>query len=188
MIYLQLFFSFFEIGLFSIGGGYAALPIIQDIIVEEHGWLSLTQFSDVVTISQMTPGPIAINAATFVGIEISGIAGAVVSVLGLVLPSIIIVLTLVLIYYKFKHLSIVDHIFDWLQPAVVALITSACISIIITAFYGPSGYVAGVTSIDFIAVTIFILALFVLQKFKLKPITVMMASAVIGIIIYPLLS
>lgn len=186
MIYLQLFFSFFQIGLFSVGGGYASLPIIQDIIVENHAWITASQFSDVLTISQMTPGPIAINAATFVGIQIAGLPGAVVAVLGFVLPSLLIVMTLVLVYYKFKNLSIVDNIFDYLQPAVVALIISAALSIIVTAFYGTEGFALGIQSIDFIAVAIFAVALFVLRKFKMQPIVVMLASALIGIVAYQL--
>ena len=87
MIYLQLFWSFFQIGLFSFGGGYAALPLIQTQVVDLHHWLSMSEFMDLITISQMTPGPIAINSATFVGIQIAGPWGAVVSTLGCILPS-----------------------------------------------------------------------------------------------------
>lgn len=94
MIYLQLLWSFFQIGLFSIGGGYATMPLIQHQVVELHGWLTMTQFSDIITISQMTPGPIAINSATFVGIQVAGIPGALVATLGCVIPSCIIVTTL----------------------------------------------------------------------------------------------
>ena len=86
MILWQLFFSFFQVGLFSIGGGYAAMPLIQKQVVDLHGWLSLTEFTDLITISQMTPGPIAINSATFVGIRIAGIPGALIATLGAILP------------------------------------------------------------------------------------------------------
>ena len=81
MIYLQLFYSFLKIGLFSFGGGYAAMPLIQEQVVNSHGWLSMPEFTDLITISQMTPGPIAINSATFVGIKIAGVPGALVAVL-----------------------------------------------------------------------------------------------------------
>ena len=91
MIWLQLFFSFLQIGLFSFGGGYAAMPLIQEQIVNIHGWLDMDQFTDLITISQMTPGPIAINSATFVGIRIGGIPGALVATLGCFLPSCFIV-------------------------------------------------------------------------------------------------
>ena len=93
-IYLELLWSFFQIGLFSIGGGYAAMPLIQHQVVDLHGWLNMTQFADIVTISQMTPGPIAINSATFVGTRVAGLPGAIVATVGCVLPSCIIVLFL----------------------------------------------------------------------------------------------
>ena len=91
MIYLQLFLSFFQIGLFSFGGGYAAMPLIQGQIVKIHGWMTMSEFTDLITISQMTPGPIAVNSATFVGLRVAGYVGAVVATLGCILPSCIIV-------------------------------------------------------------------------------------------------
>lgn len=185
MIYIELFLSFLQIGLFSIGGGYAALPLIEDSIVSEHTWITTTQFADILTISQMTPGPIAINAATFVGIEVAGLLGAVVAVLGFVVPSMVIVLLLVLLYYKFRSLEVVDGVFKTLQPAVVALIISAGISIIITAFYGSGGFITDIRAIDFIAVIIFALCLVVLRKFKISPVMVMLFSAVAGLAVYP---
>ena len=98
MIYLKLFLSFFQIGLFSFGGGYAALPLIEEQVVVQNGWLSMTGFTDIITISQMTPGPIAINAATFVGMQIAGLLGAIIATMGCVSPSCIIVLTLAFLY------------------------------------------------------------------------------------------
>ena len=100
MILLELFWSFFQVGLFSIGGGYAALPLIQNQIVDINGWLTLGEFADVITISQMTPGPIAINAATFVGLRLGGLPGAIIATFGCVTPSLIIVLILAMIYFK----------------------------------------------------------------------------------------
>ena len=82
MIYLELFLSFLQVGLFSVGGGYAAMPIIQSSVVEKYGWLTMSEFTDLITIAEMTPGPIAINSATFVGVRIAGVAGAVVATLG----------------------------------------------------------------------------------------------------------
>ena len=87
MIYLKLFLSFLQIGAFSFGGGYAALPLIQEQVVTLNNWLSLREFTDLITISQMTPGPIAINSATFVGIKIAGIGGALAATFGCILPS-----------------------------------------------------------------------------------------------------
>ena len=91
MIYLQLFWSFLQIGLFSVGGGYAAMPLIQAQTVQLHGWLTMNEFTDLVTIAEMTPGPIAVNSATFVGIRIAGLPGALVATLGCIFPSLFIV-------------------------------------------------------------------------------------------------
>jgi chromate transport protein ChrA len=101
MIYLDIFLSFCQIGLLSFGGGYAALPLIEAQVLEKHNWLTLEEFADLLTISQMTPGPIAINAATFVGTKVAGLGGAIVATIGSVTPSFIIVLILSYLYFKY---------------------------------------------------------------------------------------
>ena len=139
MICLQLFFSFLQIGTFSFGGGYAGLPLIQNQVVSLHHWISMAEFTDLITISQMTPGPIAINSATFVGIKIAGMPGALVATLGCILPSCIIVTIIAYLYMRYRNLDTLQGILGMLRPAVVALIASAGISILITAFFGDSG-------------------------------------------------
>lgn len=109
MIYLQLFLSFLQIGLFSFGGGYAAMPLIQGQVVTLHGWLTMSEFTDLITISQMTPGPIAVNSATFVGMKIAGIPGAVVATAGCILPSCIIVTILARLYLKYRNLDLLQE-------------------------------------------------------------------------------
>ena len=110
MIYLELFLSFLQIGLFSFGGGYAAMPLIQGQVVNGHHWLSMTEFTDLITISQMTPGPIAVNSATFVGIRIAGIPGALVATLGCILPSCLIVTLIASFYLKYRNLSVFQSV------------------------------------------------------------------------------
>ena len=110
MIYLQLFLSFLQIGAFSFGGGYAAMPLIQNQVVQLHSWLSQSEFTDLITISQMTPGPIAINSATFVGTRIAGIPGALAATAGCVLPSCILVTLLAKIYLKYRNLSLLQGV------------------------------------------------------------------------------
>ena len=131
MLMLELFFSFFQIGLFSIGGGYAAMPLIQNQVVQLHSWLSMGEFADLVTIAEMTPGPIAINSATFVGNRVAGIPGALVATLGCVLPSSIIVIALAWFYFKYRNLTVVGGVLSGLRPAVVAMIASAGLSILL---------------------------------------------------------
>lgn len=188
MILWQLFWSFFQIGLFSIGGGYAALPLIQAQVVDGYGWMTMTEFSDIITISQMTPGPIAINAATFVGTRIAGPAGAAVATLGCIVPSCIIVLTLAFIYYKYRNITMVQGTLKGLQPAVVALIASAGLSILVTAFFPAGEIVFSADAIDVIAVLIFAAAFVVLRIWKPNPIWVMCGAGVMGFVLYSLLA
>lgn len=184
MIYLQLLWSFFQIGLFSIGGGYATMPLIQHQVVDLHGWLTMTQFSDIITISQMTPGPIAINSATFVGIQVAGIPGALVATLGCVIPSCIIVTTLAYVYYRYKGLTMVQGVLSGLRPAVVAMIASSGVSLLLLAFYGTSGVPADWAAIDWRAVLVFAVAFFILRRWKSDPIWVMAGCGLAGVVLY----
>ena len=186
MIHLELFWSFFQIGLFSIGGGYAAMPLIQHQVVELHPWLTLEQFSDIITISQMTPGPIAINSATFVGLQLGGLPGALVATAGCVLPSCIIVLTLAYVYYRYRGLSMVQGVLAGLRPAVVALIASAGVSILLLALWGEGGFTLNVQDINLIALGLFAAAFAVLRIWKVSPILVMTSCGVLGGILYTL--
>lgn len=187
MIYIQLFWSFFQIGLFSIGGGYAAMPLIQNQVVDTHSWLTMSQFADVMTIAEMTPGPIAINSATFVGIQVSGLIGAIVATIGCVCPSCIVVMTLAYIYYRFRGLNIVQGILAGLRPAVISMIASAGISLFILAVYGQRTLPTDLANIDVAAVFIFIIGFVVLRKWKWNPMWIMGASGVAGILLYSIL-
>ena len=184
MIYLELLWSFFQIGLFSIGGGYAAMPLIQHQVVELHSWLTMTQFADIMTISEMTPGPIAINSATFVGIQVAGVPGAIVATLGCILPSCVIVTTLAYIYYRFRGMRMVQGILAGLRPAVIAMIASAGISLMLLSFYGQRNLPPDLWNLDFIAVGIFAVGLFILRKWKVNPIYVMAGAGVCGVLLY----
>ena len=177
MIYLQLFWSFLQIGLFSFGGGYAALPLIQGQIVDRHGWLAMAEFTDLITISQMTPGPIAINAATFVGIKIAGLAGAAAATLGCVLPSCVIATVLARLYLKYRTMSLLQGVLGSLRPAVVAMIASAGVSILITAFWGEA--VIAFAATNWVMAALFALSVFLLLKCKLDPILVMVLAGVL---------
>ena len=180
MIYIQLFLSFFQISLFSFGGGYAALPLIQGQVVNVHHWLSMTEFTDLITISQMTPGPIAVNSATFVGTRIAGVPGALAATIGCVLPSCILVTILAKIYLKYRSLSLLQGILKSLRPAVIAMIAAAGVGILVTAFWGNDisslHLDAILSSTNIRAVGIFLLSLILLARFKMDPIHVMLLS------------
>ena len=177
MIYLQLFYSFLKIGLFSFGGGYAAMPLIQEQVVNSHGWLSMPEFTDLITISQMTPGPIAINSATFVGIKIAGVPGALVATFGCVLPSCVIVMLIAKLYLKYRNMDTLQGVLNSLRPAVVAMIASAGVSILITAFWGSVAMISLIGT-KWVLVVIFILGVVLLRKFKMNPILVMVLAGV----------
>ena len=180
MIYLQLFLSFLQIGAFSFGGGYAAMPLIQNQVVQLHPWLSQSEFTDLITISQMTPGTIAVNSATFVGTRIAGVPGALAATIGCVLPSCILVTILAKIYLKYRNLSLLQDMFTSLRPAVSDMIAAAGVSILVTAFWGndiSSLHLDTIlSSTNIRAVGIFLVSLILLAKFKMDPIHVMLLS------------
>ena len=177
MIYLQLFWSFLQIGLFSFGGGYAAMPLIQGQVVTSHGWLTMSEFTDLITISQMTPGPIAVNSATFVGLKIAGIPGAVVATVGCILPSCIIVTILAKLYLRYRSMDMLQGVLHSLRPAVVAMIASAGVQILITAFWG-NGIEISLFGTKWIMILIFAICILLLRSTKLYPIWVMVLAGV----------
>lgn len=182
MIYLQLFLSFLQIGAFSFGGGYAAMPLIQNQVVDLHHWLSLSEFTDLVTISQMTPGPIAVNSATFVGIKIAGIPGAIVATLGCILPACIIVTIIAWLYLKYRNMKSLQVVLSTLRPAVVSLIATAGLTIIISAIFGE--LVISINTIKIQMVVIFGICMFLLMKWKMNPIFVMVLAGILNVIQY----
>ena len=167
MTLLELFLSFLQIGLFSIGGGYAAIPLIQSQAVEIHGWLTAEQFLDLATIAEMTPGPIGINAATFVGMRVAGPAGAASATLGFVLPSLIIVSLLSWVYLRYRQLPMLQSVLASLRPAVVALIGAAGLRMFLQVGFGGQLEIARA---DWAAIALFAAALFGLRKYKMSPI------------------
>ena len=175
MIYIQLFLSFLQIGLFSFGGGYAAMPLIQEQIVDTHGWLSMSEFADLITISQMTPGPIAINSATFVGIKIAGLAGAAVATAGCILPSCVIVTLLAKMYLKYRNVKTFQSVLDSLRPAVVAMIAAAGVSILTSALWQNADKII-LAETDWSMALIFLICLVLLIKVKWNPILVMLLA------------
>ena len=125
---LSVFLTFAQVGLFSIGGGYAAIPLISDLIVQKNHWLNADEFLDLVSIAEITPGPIAINAATFVGIRIAGPFGAVAATLGCIFPALILVSILSVLYRKYRTMGPVQQIMGYIRPTVIALIASAAVA------------------------------------------------------------
>ncbi len=174
MIYLQLFFTFFIIGLFTFGGGYAMLSLIQNEVVVNHAWITAQEFTDMVAISQMTPGPIGINSATYVGYAVTGnIFGSLTATIAVTLPSFMIILLICKIYSKFKESNIFASLMKTLRPVVIGMIGAAA-GILITKD----------NFIDWTSWALFIGAFIASQVLKMNPILVIILSGVIGYFIY----
>ena len=178
MVYLQLFLAFLQIGAFSFGGGYAAMPLIQAQVIERYGWMNPAEFADLVTIAEMTPGPIALNSATFVGNQVGGIGGALVATAGCILPSCIFVTVLAYVYTKYRTMGLLQGILESLRPAVVAMIATAGLTILIPAFFANGSVSFANGNFQIRPVLYFLAALFLLRKKKIDPIKVMVGCGV----------
>ena len=182
MIYLELFWSFVQVGLFCVGGGYASMPLIQAQVIDVHGWLSMSEFIDIFTISQMTPGPIGINAATFVGMKVAGFLGAIVATLGFVTPSFILGIILAKLFFKYGNIWVIKGILNGLRPAVVALICSAGMSFIFLALFNTEKMPINVADIDYLGLFVLIVAFIAVRK-KVGIIKILAGSGVLGLIL-----
>lgn len=182
MIYLELFWSFVQVGLFCVGGGYASMPLIQAQVIDVHGWLSISEFIDIFTISQMTPGPIGINAATFVGMKVAGFLGAIVATLGFVTPSFILGIILANLFFKYGNIGVIKGILNGLRPAVVALICSAGMSFIFLALFNTEKMPINVADIDYLGLFVLIVAFIAVRK-KVGIIKILAGSGVLGLIL-----
>lgn len=179
----DLLISFLQVGAFSIGGGYATLPLIQEQIVELHQWLTYKEFTDIITISQMTPGPLAVNGSTFVGLRVGGIIGAITATFGCVISGIIISLSLHSFFQK-KHSTKIETTFKALKSISVGLIASAASTILLLSWFGASSLQNISRSVEWSAVGISFIAIILLRKFSLNPITVMALCGAAGFFIY----
>lgn len=181
MIYLKLFLTFFKVGLFTFGGGYAMLPLIQEEVIR-HGWLGMDELVDFIAVSESTPGPFGVNVSTYVGVETGGLLGAFFATLGVVLPSFIIILIVAKCFEKFKTSRIISGCMSGLKPAVVGLIGASLVSVGSTVFF-PNGTSAAVFTDKafYLSAAIFI-AMAILAFKKIHPIFIICLSAVIGIV------
>lgn len=182
MIYLQLFYTFFKIGLFGFGGGYAMLSMIQGEVVTRYNWVSTQEFTDIVAISQSTPGPIGINAATYVGFTATGsIWGSVIATFAVVLPSFILMLTISKFFLKYQKHPAVEAVFSGLRPAVVGLLASAALVLMNVENFGSP---TDDTYTFVIGIIIFLVAFIGTKKYHANPILMIIACGIAGLILY----
>ncbi len=179
----NLLFTFLKIGLLSIGGGYAIIPLIREQVVGRAGWISEKMFTDIITISQMTPGPLAVNTSTFVGLRVGGIGGAIAATTGCVLCGIVISLLLYRFFQKHKSSAYIFEILNGLKSASLGLIISAAATILILAFFGTSTLTPD-SQINWPAFLTLAVMFFILRKWKTTPMIIMLTSGVVGILLY----
>lgn len=169
---LKLFLSFLKIGAFSFGGGYAMLPLIRKEIIEVHGWLTVKEFIDILAVVEMTPGPVAINSATFLGYKVAGIWGSIAATVGVILPSIVIILIIAHFLSKFRESPYIDYAFRGIRPVVLGLVTSAALTVAKDAIIDIKSLIIGGV-------------LFYFVSFKdMHPITAIILAGIAGAIIY----
>ena len=174
MVYLNLLIAYLKIGLFGFGGGYAMLSLIQYEVVDKHHWLSLQEFTDVVAISQMTPGPIGINSATYIGYTVTGnVWGSVIATIAVCLPSFLLVLLISFFFARFKKNKYVAAAFTGLRPMTVGLIAAAALIMM-----------NGENFIDYKSVLIFAAAFYLTWRYKVHPILMICMAGVAGVILY----
>jgi len=172
MIYWRLFWEFFKVGLFTFGGGYAMIPLIQQSAVERFHWITMDEFAEILVISELTPGPFAVNSATFIGYKMAHVLGAFAGTLGVVLPSFLVVLIIASVFPQVQHNPVVQAAFRGLKPAVLGLIVVAALSVSKVA-------VTGIRS-----ALVALLVVFGVTVFKVNPILALIIAGVAGALFF----
>ena len=190
MIYIKLLLTFFKIGLFSFGGGSAMIPMFEREIIEANGWIDSKEFVDIIAISEMTPGPIAVNSATYVGYKAAGLFGGLFATVGVILPSLILILIISHFFFKFKEHPKVKSIFNGIRPVIAGLIFGAAVFVAKTSIF--NGELSSLLSskfnplqyINWTSLLIFGATFFCLWKYKWHPILVIALSGTVGVILF----
>ena len=184
MLCMVLFWEFAKIGLFCVGGGYASMPLIQACVVDDYHWLTLSEFIDVFTISQMTPGPIGINAATFAGMKVAGFPGSVAATLGFAAPSFLLCLFVARLFYRYGSIGCIRGVLNGLRPAVVALICAAGLSFVALSLFGAERFPTELASLkagfDLKNAAVLLLS-FIAVRRKVNVIHVLLGSGLCGV-------
>ncbi|CAM3900601.1 MULTISPECIES: chromate transporter [Paenibacillus] len=179
MILLELFLTFLMIGFVAFGGGYAMIPLIQQEVVERHGWMTLSEFTDMIGVAGMSPGPIATNMAIFVGMHQAGLAGAVAAAIGMVLPSLVIIVAVGMVFFKIHQNKWMQSSLYGLRSVITGLILYAAV-----VFAIRNGLVASLSWFTLSQVLIFAGSLAALLLFRKHPLSILVISGLIGIAIY----
>ena len=175
----EIFLNFLKIGLFAFGGAYAVIPLIEEQMVTNTKWMSFSEFSDLVAIDELTPGPIIINSSTFIGMKLGGVPGAIAATLACVIPGIIVALILIYLYRKYKEIPVISEAIRMLRCMSVALIFSVLIKMFMAAVF-PDGF--ALKDVSYLSLVMVVLSFYVLKKYKVNPLFVMLACGCINLI------
>ena len=178
---LDLFIVFLQLGLFGIGGGLVSVSLLMQQVVVERQWLTAAAFNDLIAIAESTPGPIVVNSATFVGMQLGGIPGAVIATVASVIPGFMIALGLSLLYRRYRSISIIQGAMDGLRPVIIALIFVGGVTVLRNAVF--AGGIPALAGVDWFSVLLFATAFLVLKKGKLNPVAVILGGGLAGGII-----
>ncbi|MDL2237809.1 chromate transporter [Christensenellaceae bacterium OttesenSCG-928-K19] len=184
MSLLKLLIDFLQIGTLSFGGGYAVIPLIQQVVIDTNGWLTMGEYTDIITISQMTPGPLAVNTSTFVGARLAELPGAITATLGCVLPGVLISFVLYQFFRKKSENLIVGDVLQSLKAATAGLIAAAAATILLLLFFGVTDIGAIQSFGNYPALVVFAVCLICLRKFKWNPLIIIGASGAAGLLLY----
>ena len=177
---LQIFWAFFKVGALAFGGAYAAMPLIEQQIVNT-GWMTFQEFSDLLAIDELTPGPIILNSATFIGMKLHGLSGGIVATIAVILPACIVSLTLVFLYKKYKELPMITEMMNCLKAMSVAMIFSTALKIFMSAVF-PNGFIP-FGGIDIYAIVLIGISYFLLKKYNPNPIVIMLGCGAICLLL-----
>ena len=184
MILIDLFLTFMLIGIMTYGGGYSILPLVENLAVNEKEWLDMSELADIISISEMSPGPFSLNCSTFVGMKTAGLPGAVTATFGFLLPPILITLLLAYLYKKYNNLSVVKNIFSVLNACIIAILIYSAVNLLRSSVF-DGDFTGG--DIDYIGLGIFLLSFVMIHFRKISPIIIMIIAAVLGILLYPII-
>ena len=181
MLLLEIVLAFMKIGALSFGGAYASIPIVERQVVEISKWMTYAEFADLITLDELTPGPIMINSATFVGMKIAGIPGAIAATLGCITVPCVISFILIMIYRRYRKINVISDVLFTLKSMTAAMVMSTALSIIINALF-PEKLLA-VSNLDYLMLVMMITSLFIIRKYKPNPIYVMLGCGFLNLIL-----
>ena len=180
MLLLKIVLSFMKITLLAFGGAYAAIPLVENEVVQVQGWMTVAEFGNLIAIDELTPGPIILNCATFVGMHVAGIPGAIAATFGVVLPAGTLAMILLLLYRKYKKMPLLDNIVQTLKCMAIAMIATTFLNILFNALFGSK--TIDLTNISYLGVVLIPIAFLLLRKFKTNPLYIMLGCGLINLI------